>query len=146
MKSIIILILVTLAVGTLGHGAGAPATQAVCESLAPDHGVGAQQGPSPFSIVASHNTARPGETIKITLTTSGGRSFRGFYVQARSIGADFQVLGQFESYASENSPFHFRNCREGVNNSVTHANNQNKQNMSFLWRVPANFRGQMRFQ
>lgn len=146
MKLIFVLVLATLAVESLGHANGAPDTADVCESMMPAHGLGPQQSPSPFRIFVSHRTARPGDEIKVELEAPAGRSFRGFYVQARSTNAAFQILGNFVSYGNDQTPLNFGNCRGGSSNSVTHANNANKQLTSVIWRVPSGFSGTIRFQ
>jgi hypothetical protein len=146
MKTLQFVLLIILAVKTLSSPSGAPDLQAVCDNLTPGHGVAGQEDPSPFSLVISQTTAKGGETIRVEIQSSDGRTFRGFYIQARTNAAEFQMIGEFLEDESEASPFNFRSCGTGVNNAVTHANKDDKSSISFNWRAPENFVGTFSFQ
>lgn len=147
MKALRIFLFVSLTAKlAMSSPSGAPATQAVCDSLTPGHEVDSQQGPSPFSLVISPTTVKGGDIIKVEIQSSDGRTFRGFYIQARTTEAEFQVLGEFLEDENETTPFNFRSCGGRANNAVTHFSRDDKSSIRFSWKAPQNFVGTMNFQ
>jgi Reeler domain len=146
MESLHILLHLALISSTFCSPNGAPATQAVCDSLTPGHGFESQKDPSPFSLIISSNSVKGGETIKIVIQSSESKTFRGFYVQARTTGQQYQFIGEFLEDESGENPFNFRSCGSGTNNAVTHANREDKTSISFHWKAPQNFVGEVNFQ
>jgi Reeler domain len=147
MKTLwLFLFFLSLAVSSTCSPNGAPATQAICDSLTPGHGVDSQAGPSPFSLVISPTSVKGGETVKVEIQSSDSRTFRGFYIQARTTEEQFQVIGEFLEDDSEENPFNFRSCGSGTNNAVTHASRVDKTSISFTWKAPQNFIGTFKFQ
>jgi hypothetical protein len=125
---------------------GAPATQAVCESMAPNHGVSAQNSPSPYHLEVSSLSAKSGDVLKIQITSDEGKDFRGFLLLARTNEPEFQVLGEFEADEDESTPFNHRDCYGKTRNAVTHTSRELKTKIGFKWKVPADFTGSIHFR
>lgn len=145
MKLFSALIVISLAVAKcLTSPNGAPAE--ACESMTPGHGVEAQTTISPYQLRVLQKTAKGGETVNVEIFSTNGDSFKGFLLQARTEGDDYEIVGEFLENEDEATPFSFRNCSTGIRNAVTHFNNSPKEKMSFIWRAPENFEGPVRFR
>lgn len=146
MKLLSALIVISFAVTKcLASPNGAP--PAACESMTPGHGFEAQTTISPYQLRTQQKAVKGGETVTVEIiSTVAGRSFKGFLLQARTEGDDYEIVGEFLENEDEPMPFNFRNCSTGIRNAVTHSNNDPKDRISFIWRAPENFEGPVRFR
>ena len=138
--------LISFVINSFGFPNGAPSTQAVCENLLPNHGVGALEFLSPFRLEVSSSLIKSGEILKVHIIAEEERNFRGFYLLARTNEENFQVLGEFFVDDDESSPFNFRDCYEKTHNAVTHSTRDLKNKMTFKWKAPENFDGSVHFR
>ena len=138
-----ILILLTLVAYSVGSPVGAPA--AACLSMTPNHGVEAQTSESPYRLSVSETAVKGGEIIKVELLAQPENSFKGFLIQARTSGSEFQIVGEFLEDEDEATPFNFRDCASGTHNAVTHFSRDLKDKISFKWKAPENFEGSIQF-
>jgi Reeler domain len=145
MKAIFLLFF-SLVAHCLGRPDGAPALQSVCENLNPSHnGIIAQDTPSPYRIVVSSTSVKSGEIIDVEIQGEG-RTFKGFFLLARTNEQEFQVLGEFLPDENEETSFNFRDCSGYTHNAVTHFNSELKDRISFKWRAPDIFDGSIHFR
>lgn len=146
MKILLALIVISFgATICLASPNGAP--PAACDNMTPGHGVEAQTTISPYQLRVLQRSVKGGETVTVEIfSTVAGESFKGFLLQARTEGDDYEVVGEFLENEDEATPFSFRNCSTGIRNAVTHSNNNAKDQMSFIWRAPENFEGPVRFR
>lgn len=138
------LLFVALARSCFSYPSGAPLT--TCESLTPIHNVSSQESDFPYNLKVSSSEVKGGESVLVELQAEGDLTFKGFLIQARSEVENWEILGEFFDDESNETPFNYRDCLTGVNNAVTHADNDTKQQASFYWRAPENFEGTIRFQ
>lgn len=122
---------------------GAPQRDDVCSDMLPRHQVDAQSTQSPYELIASKNDIKGGERLKVTIKNSASFTFKGFQLQARSEERN-EIVGEFYGI-TQSEPFNFRDCALKSHSSVTHANNNLKQNITFEWKAPYNFEGEIYF-
>lgn len=70
------------------------------------------------------------------MTVSGGETFRGFFLQARDAKTQ-EWIGEFEHVDNTNV---IPEC-----SSITHADNRDKQQGTFVWKAPSYRQGQVFF-
>lgn len=146
MKILSALIVISFSV-TKCYASPSGAPPAACDSMTPGHGFDPQTTISPYQLSVSQRSVKGGETVTVEIfSTVSGESFKGFLLQARTEGDDYEIVGEFLENEDEATPFNFRNCSTGIRNAVTHANNNPKDRMSFIWRAPENFEGPVRFR
>lgn len=124
---------------------GAPT--AACSTMLPNHGVGAQTTDSPYKIVVSSKNIKNDDYLDVKIeSVNEVDQFRGFIL--RALNRDDKVIGMFS--ASPAATYKILNCSQITESSawsfVTHANNQDKNSLSFQWRAPADFTGDIRFK
>lgn len=124
---------------------GAPASEELCGTLLPSHGVSAQTSASPFKIIVSSTSIDGGEIIDVEIRADAGRSFKGFYLIARTLQGAGRDLGEFLLSEDEPNEFKLRQCGNGFNNAVTHVNRDLKERISFKWLSPKTFEGKVVF-
>lgn len=149
MSLLAFLLFISFAVTSRGSPSGAPATQEVCDNGLPNHGVAQQEGIPNFALFPSKTYVIGGEIITIELKPSADNSnkiFKGFFLHARTVDGESHVVGKFFADEDEPNPFNFRHCDDGINNTVTHFNNEPKQKISFTWRAPVDFDGIIQFR
>lgn len=122
---------------------GAPQRDDVCTDMLPRHGATSQPLPAPFEVIASEENIKGGERLRVTIQKSASVMFKGFLLQARTDERG-EIVGEFHK-SSQNEPFNFRNCASRFRNSVTHANNAEKESITFEWKAPHNFEGKVYF-
>lgn len=146
MKTLPTLIVISFVVAKcLASPNGAP--PAACDHMTPGHGVEAQDTISPYHLSVSERNVKGGETITVDIfSTVAGERFKGFLLQARTEGDDYEIIGEFLENEDEATPFSFRNCSTGLRNAVTHSENSLKDRISLIWRAPENFEGPVRFR
>ncbi|XP_033155205.1 putative ferric-chelate reductase 1 homolog isoform X1 [Drosophila mauritiana] len=124
---------------------GAPET--VCDTMLPFHSGGSvlpQNSVSPFSVETSSSTLGQGQTLRVDLTgVPAGLSFGGYMIQARNRNPPHQIIGQFGP--ARDGTIKLMNCENSVNNSATHSNAGNKQQVILEWQSPVDFLGEVVF-
>lgn len=127
------------------YSTGAPDNPELCTILLPSHNVAPQTTTSPFHIIVSSSSIDGGESIDVEIRADPGRTFKGFYMIARTVEGLGTDLGEFVANDNETMNFQFRQCGSGFNNAVTHRNNSLKENISFKWISPTTFDGKIEF-
>lgn len=125
---------------------GGPGSVEICNSMIPGHGFAAQEIESPFQISTSASSAIGGDLVDVEIQSDEGRFFKGFYLTARTNEETFRVVGQFLESSGDETPFNLRDCLDGIQNTATQFNNTNKDKISFKWKAPENFEGQVHFR
>jgi Reeler domain len=119
---------------------GAPVS--ACESMTPSHNASPQSAQSPYELIVTPNEdIKSGSILRVTIKASNDAPFKGFLLQARS---NATIVGEFDNVADDTQPFSFRNC-SGPQSTVTHANADLKQNISFSWVAPSDYAGDVYF-
>nr|XP_015194581.1 PREDICTED: putative ferric-chelate reductase 1 isoform X2 [Lepisosteus oculatus] len=109
-----------------------------CQSMMPNHnGTMPQSSPSPFNVTASKSWFHPGEEITVTLEAENGTSFRGFLLQARTVGTNM-TSGSFKILNANTSQGLTCNIS---NDTVSHTSSLQKQSINVVWVAPVS--GQM---
>ncbi|CAG7708014.1 unnamed protein product [Allacma fusca] len=119
------------------NAGGGPTTPETCMNMKPKHGVEPQSDPSPYTIYSSKSEVKAGETVKLQICSSKEK-IKGFYVQGRKM--DFMKetapMGSFmlEEGSEKNSKL--VSCSGGIQNTITHTNNNPKEHVNFIWNAP----------
>ncbi|XP_048414669.1 reelin domain-containing protein 1-like [Stegostoma tigrinum] len=130
-----ILCLVSFANG-FSHGASTSA----CTDMKPKHiGAHPQDSSSKFiTVYTDKTTYLPVEKVQVTIRST--RDFMGFLMQARRV-VDDQVAGTFILISSGSK---LLKCSE-YGDTVTHSDKSLKRNLSFIWKAPGQFTGDIKF-
>ncbi|KAF4525484.1 hypothetical protein B566_EDAN002342 [Ephemera danica] len=107
---------------------GAPT--AACESMTPQHGVGAQNDTSPYILEA----VQEGEVVHVTIKAEADDSFKGFFLQARDENDD--AIGTFEIDTSMAKIISCPENSSGNENAVTHTSSADKTEIMAMWTPP----------
>ena len=67
-----------------------------CDSMMPGHANPVQTDPSPYEISVNATEYVVGTSITVTISSSSGDQFKGFFIQARRV-ADDQRIGTFNA-------------------------------------------------
>ncbi|CRL04023.1 CLUMA_CG017141, isoform A [Clunio marinus] len=121
---------------------GAP--ESACATMTPQHGVEPQTSESPFRIVVPKSNINGGEIIDVTIEVDPGRTFKGFFINAKTIEDEPRVVGEFLGNDQEAISYNFRNCG-GTSNTATHSENELKSGITLKWKAPENYQGSIRF-
>uniref|UniRef100_A0AAG5CQI0 Reelin domain-containing protein n=2 Tax=Anopheles atroparvus TaxID=41427 RepID=A0AAG5CQI0_ANOAO len=117
---------------------GAPADTCVkSRTNQPNHGAARSQSLDtlPYQLTASGNLYGPGTQIQVTI--DGHQDvFRGFFLQARDAQTNEWIGSWYETPNTKTIP----EC-----SSVTHADNRDKQQATFVWQAPKDRQGQVYF-
>ncbi|XP_058055816.1 putative defense protein 3 [Anopheles bellator] len=117
---------------------GAPADTCVkSRTNQPNHGAARSQSLAalPYQVTASGNLYGPGTQIQVTL--HGHQDvFRGFFLQARDAQTNEWIGSWYETPNTKSIP----EC-----SSVTHADNRDKEQATFVWQAPTDRQGQVYF-
>ncbi|XP_059479136.1 putative defense protein 3 isoform X2 [Neocloeon triangulifer] len=116
-----------LVLGVRALPGGAPIT--ACNSMAPVHGGSAQTGPAPYNVSA---TAIDAQTVQVSIVADAGVTFRGFFIQGRSVDTDTAV-GSFAAAADAKSI----DCFSNLESASTHIDRTDKTSVSVIWTAPA---------
>ncbi|XP_055492399.1 reelin domain-containing protein 1-like [Leucoraja erinacea] len=118
------------------HGA----SQSACADMKPKH-ISAHSQDKRNSFITVHinkSTFLPGDQVPVTVRST--RDFMGFLLQARRV-ADDRVAGTFILISPESK---LLKCFED-GDTVTHSDKLLKRNLSFVWKAPDQFTGDIRF-
>lgn len=121
---------------------GAP--QSVCASMTPGHGVATQQSSSPFvTTTPNGEIALPGSPVQLELRPQNGdTAFRGYFVMAFDRADDSKPIGTFQQPMDGK----LIDCSGGMQNAVTHSNNNDKKSVKIEWTPPSDYSGQVVFK
>ena len=89
---------------------GAPSTQ--CIFMAPDHGVSAQNGTSPYTVKTAKPYYMPGENVKVSIESSSD-DIKGYLIQARLVGAN-STTGMFATLPANGTYVFCGNQKVGI--------------------------------
>ncbi|KAK4035998.1 hypothetical protein OUZ56_028071 [Daphnia magna] len=120
-----------------------------CRSMIPQHDYNLPQwmDPPPYNLSASVILSNTTTTqFNVTLFAKHGATFKGFFIQARSLTGDRAdaILGSFDP-VEDSRIAHLINCPDGANNAATHNLNSPKRFVTFVWNPPADFEGKFYF-
>ncbi|XP_315224.5 putative defense protein 3 [Anopheles gambiae] len=117
---------------------GAPADTCVkSRTNEPNHGAARSQSLAnpPYQVTASSNVYGPGTQIQVSI--HGQQDvFRGFFLQARDAQTNEWIGSWYETPNTKTIP----EC-----SSVTHADNRDKEQATFVWQAPKDRQGQVYF-
>ncbi|XP_059475159.1 putative defense protein 3 [Neocloeon triangulifer] len=117
-----------LVAGARASPTGAPAI--ACDAMTPSHnGTAPQTGPAPYTLTA---TAIDAQTVQVSIEADAGVTFRGFFIQGRSVDTDTAV-GTFAPSADAQSI----DCFSNPASASTHLDRTDKTSVSVLWTAPA---------
>uniref|UniRef100_A0A182NN18 Reelin domain-containing protein n=1 Tax=Anopheles dirus TaxID=7168 RepID=A0A182NN18_9DIPT len=117
---------------------GAPADTCVkSRTNEPNHGAARSQSLAalPYQVTASGSAYGPGSQIQVTI--HGHQDvFRGFFLQARDAQTNEWIGSWYETPNTKTIP----EC-----SSITHADNRDKEQATFVWQAPKDRQGQVYF-
>ncbi|XP_078515394.1 putative ferric-chelate reductase 1 [Lissotriton helveticus] len=108
-----------------------------CDNMLPIHGgYRPQKSLAPYSILVSPTTFKAGDQITVTLQANSSTTFKGFLLQARSVGGDF-IVGTFRITDTNSQGLQCGNQINGVANSaVSQTSPAHKSSVSVKWIAP----------
>ncbi|KAM4722879.1 putative ferric-chelate reductase 1 [Rhinophrynus dorsalis] len=113
-----------------------------CDTFLPKHGNSVPQtAASSYKITVSNNTFSPGDVIKVTLQSSSASRFKGFLLEARSVGGD-RIIGAFTITDGNTQGL---SCSAGPRSAVSHTNSNGKSIITTSWTAPVGA-GPVRFR
>ncbi|XP_050081651.1 putative defense protein 3 [Anopheles aquasalis] len=137
-SSLVVVVLTVMLVPGDAFPDGAPADTCVkSRTNEPNHGAARTQSLAalPYQVVASGNAYGPGNQIQVTI--HGHRDvFRGFFLQARDAQTNEWIGTWYETPNTKSIP----EC-----SSITHADNRDKEQATFVWQAPKDRQGQVYF-
>ncbi|KAE8610811.1 hypothetical protein XENTR_v10012250 [Xenopus tropicalis] len=102
--------------------------------MLPVHGNSVSQiAPSPYFITVSKNTFSAGDIITVTLQSSSGSSFKGFLLEAQTVGGQ-RTIGAFTITDVNTQAL---SCSAGAGSAVSHTSNAIKFSITTSWTAPA---------
>ncbi|XP_055008058.1 putative ferric-chelate reductase 1 isoform X2 [Boleophthalmus pectinirostris] len=110
-----------------------------CESMIPVHlPYTANSSSPPYTLSASADTYRPGDSITVTLEVQDATLyFEGFFLQARSSSSpELWPVGKFK--VINNNMFTSLTCNSKMNSAVSQANNTKRTKVVLTWEAPNN--------
>ncbi|CAH1243990.1 FRRS1 [Branchiostoma lanceolatum] len=141
----VILTLLVITPVVWAYPSGAPTV--ACVNMFPNHGASEQTSPPPYELVVNKDTYAGGEEIEVTLrrTAVNSPSFKGFFIQARTVDGSADALGKFTTFDPSTKTV---NCGSVANseNAVTHTNPSGKTSVTVTWTAPANSLGDIQFR
>ncbi|XP_056379298.1 putative ferric-chelate reductase 1 [Hyla sarda] len=103
-----------------------------CDSMLPSHSNGVPQSSvSPYNITVSNKTFSPGDVITVTIQSVSGAAFKGFLLQAQSVGGNW-ITGTFSTTDSNTQ---LLTCTQ-PNSAVSHTSNSQKTKITASWTAP----------
>eukprot|EP00079_Xenopus_tropicalis_P035335 XP_017949106.1 PREDICTED: putative ferric-chelate reductase 1 [Xenopus tropicalis] len=115
---------------------------ASCDTMLPQHrGSTPQTTASPYFITVSNTTFKSGDRITVTIQSNSGNTFKGFLLEALSVGGD-TVTGTF---TITNGDTQGLSCSAGPNSAVSHTSDSSKSSITTSWTAPSGA-GPVRFR
>ncbi|XP_078515386.1 putative ferric-chelate reductase 1 [Lissotriton helveticus] len=106
----------------------------VCDSLLPNHGGSIPQtSQAPYTITVSSTIFSPGDQITVTLQANSGTTFKGFLLQAHTVGKSTTV----GSFLVSDSSAQILQCNSVQNSAVSHTSATAKSKVSAVWVAPS---------
>ncbi|XP_071946215.1 putative defense protein isoform X2 [Antedon mediterranea] len=110
-----------------------PPTDA-CTDMIPQHGGLTVSGEPPYAVNIGSMKYATGSPVQVTVATTNGTSFRGFFVQARVNDTDFvtnPALGMFSNYPEQTGGVEC--TTDNANSAWGHTNNNDKTSVMATW-------------
>lgn len=116
-----------------GYSSGAPNDPGICKSMTPKHPGAPQNSPSPYGLSVDKLSAKKGETVVLTISSTGPK-IKGFLVQGRNSNSDENTtpVGVFIPDSDQKG----NSCSDIPNSTVTHNNNSERDSVSVKWVAP----------
>ncbi|KAE8610572.1 hypothetical protein XENTR_v10012171 [Xenopus tropicalis] len=115
---------------------------ASCDTMLPQHrGSTPQTTASPYFITVSNTTFKSGDSITVTIQSNSGNTFKGFLLEALSVGGD-TATGTF---TITNGDTQGLSCSAGPNSAVSHTSDSSKSSVTTSWTAPSGA-GPVRFR
>ncbi|CAB1340821.1 unnamed protein product [Coregonus sp. 'balchen'] len=102
-----------------------------CDHMKPQHSVGAQQSPAPFSVATDRSSFKKGDEITVQLLADA-TPFIGFMLQARAVGGS-SPLGSFTVTSGEAQ---LLTCNGLPKSAISHTSASPKFSIQGTWRAP----------
>ncbi|XP_041717832.1 putative ferric-chelate reductase 1 isoform X2 [Coregonus clupeaformis] len=102
-----------------------------CDHMTPQHSVGAQQSPAPFSVATDRSSFKKGDEITVQLLADA-TPFIGFMLQARAVGGS-SPLGSFTVTSGEAQ---LLTCNGLPKSAISHTSASPKFSIQGTWRAP----------
>ncbi|CAH1790847.1 unnamed protein product [Owenia fusiformis] len=122
-------ILLMLVYSLSAYPTGAPVAK--CGDMTPGHGTKNDITNSPYTVTASRTTFKAGDSMTVTVSGTGGATFKGFFLQARLNGT---IIGSFSNLSPTNSTKTIT-CAT-ANDAATHADRTIKNTITATWTAP----------
>eukprot|EP00117_Sycon_ciliatum_P016608 scpid93142/ scgid15963/ Putative ferric-chelate reductase 1 homolog len=110
-----------------GNGSAIPSI--ACRTMLPFHEAWSQVNDQGCTLAFNGSVAL-GKYQKLTLSC-GGKPFKGFLVQCRTVDEDNDALGRFSK--ESNTQLVMKNCHNGKDNCVSHKNVDPKTSVELRW-------------
>ncbi|KAL4635095.1 putative ferric-chelate reductase 1 isoform X1 [Arapaima gigas] len=103
--------------------------------MLPEHGYASSTELPPYTLTVEKGTLRPGEQIKVNLSVTGDKPFKGFLVEARDTGNfDGQPVGSFDIVDPTSTQL--LNCGQMQGSAVSHTSDAKKTEIQVIWKAP----------
>ncbi|XP_063794830.1 putative ferric-chelate reductase 1 isoform X2 [Pseudophryne corroboree] len=113
-----------------------------CDTMLPIHGVSTpQSSAAPYNIIVSKASFNAGDVITVIIQSTSGNKFKGFLLEARSVGGD-RITGSFSTTDGNAQTL---TCSAGANTAVSHTNSNLKSSITASWTAPEG-EGPVRFR
>jgi len=119
----------------LGNSYSGGAPDAVCSTMIPGHSVSPQKGPSPYTIKLSSTNVKGGETVDVTLGTSGP-PFAGFFAIGTKANSELVPVGSMKAGGVQGDAQEIQPVPCKTGKGITHKNSEPKSSVTFTWEVP----------
>ncbi|XP_041972011.1 putative ferric-chelate reductase 1 homolog [Aricia agestis] len=143
----VVVVTALLCLARLTHQYSSGAPPVACLDQIPRHSdILPQTTVPPYGLFPSTSQVRQGDTLNVTIAGSFGAPLPigGFILQAREIQDTEKIVGKFTSIPDVVAT-RIINCR-GENDTVTHANPEEKPPLTFVWQAPQDFLGGIEFR
>ncbi|XP_071943964.1 putative defense protein Hdd11 [Antedon mediterranea] len=108
--------------------------ESACNDMIPQHGDATVSGEPPYAVTIGSMKYATGSPVQVTVATTNGTSFRGFFVQARVNDADFvtnPALGMFSDYPELTGGVEC--TADNANSAWGHKDNNDKMSVVATW-------------
>uniref|UniRef100_A0A8C9RIP8 Ferric chelate reductase 1 n=2 Tax=Scleropages formosus TaxID=113540 RepID=A0A8C9RIP8_SCLFO len=134
IAEIIFVLIVALSLKTASSYSNGKVTNA-CMKMVPDHGYHSSTEVPPYTITVDKRTFSPGEQIRVNLSVTGGKPFKGFLIEARDTGnLNGDAVGSFALVDSTSSQL--LKCGQTQGSAVSHTSDAKKTKMQVIWKAP----------
>ena len=122
-----------------GYSSGSPRSQ--CGSMTPGHErVPQDNSNAPYQVSLSASKIAKGSEVIVELKSNSGETFKGFIIQARSVGGGDSTIGTFETI----NDARYLSCDSTPQSGVTHSSSSRKKSVKVRWSPPSGFTGKVK--